>query len=739
MRGSALGSPIGFRGAAIARIIAILLTLVCTVGPPACSALWIETPPIAVEKAESGANHGVSPASSGINDSTPAATPVFSPAAGSYTKPQKVTITDATPGAIIYYAFHGQTPTSASLRYKGPIAVSSPETIEAIAVAKGHAQSEVARAHYVIDLPPAATPTFSPPPGQYGVAQHVRILDATPGAVIYYTTNGQTPTSVSARYTNAIPVSSAVTIKAIALAANAIESAAAKGIYDVRLTAATPIIMPAGKSYSTMQTITIQDSTAGATIYYATNGETPTTASARYTKPFTLGFSSSLQMVTAIAVAPKDNQSAVASAIYTIKPLVATPTFNPPAGTYSSATPVSISDITKGTTIYYTTNGKIPTTASARYTAPVNVGKTETIQAIAVVGDNPPSLAGSAAYTVTPETTAPPFVSSEPALNGALVVSLASNTYGATVHYTVNGSIPTTGSQTFQAPFLVTSDVTVKAIATSPALADSPVTTESFAPDISSGTLVWSDEFNNTTKENLQPDPHIWTYDTGTDCCGNNELETYCYWNSTVSGCNPASPNGYVGTDGYLHIVARQPSPGVYTSARLKTQGLFSLQYGRIEVRAKLPEAQGLWPAAWLLGNNIATVSWPACGEQDVMEHINGTDPDNEGFDWVQGSVHGNGLGGGIQYHPAGFSARDWHTYGMIWTRGQVEYYVDDPANAYAVFARAGLAGTWPFDEGQANFIILNLAVGGDWPGSPNASTPFPSEYLVDYVRVYTN
>jgi len=170
----------------------------------------------------------------------------------------------------------------------------------------------------------------------------------------------------------------------------------------------------------------------------------------------------------------------------------------------------------------------------------------------------------------------------------------------------------------------------------------------------------------------------------------------------------------------------------------MKTQGLFSFQYGRIEARMKLPESQGMWPAFWLLGNNITAVNWPACGELDVMEHIDGSNPKNEGFDWVQGSIHGTGLNGGTQYHPAGFSASAWHTYGMIWTKGKIQYYVDDPNYIYTTFTPSTQAGTWPFDSGP-EFVILNLAVGGNWPGSPNTSTVFPSETQVDYVRVYAN
>lgn len=343
--------------------------------------------------------------------------------------------------------------------------------------------------------------------------------------------------------------------------------------------------------------------------------------------------------------------------------------------------------------------------------------------------------------------TAAPTISSTPAQNGAVIVSLSSATSGAVIFYTVDGSTPTPSSQQYQAPFLVSSNLTVSAIAISGAstvLTPSKVTSQSFTPNIPSGTLVWSDEFSNSTGAIAQPNPAVWTYDTGTDCCGNNELEDYCAWGSSTSPCSTANPNEYVGTDGYLHIEAQQPSPGVYTSARLKTQGLFSFQYGRFEVRAMVPEAQGFWPAAWLLGNNIASVNWPACGEQDVLERVNAAATP----DWNSGSIHGTGFTGGtglgtLYYFSGGQTAAQWHTYGMIWSPGSVAYYVDDPTHPYVTYTTSSLSGlsgaVWPFDAGQSNFILLNLAIGGDWPGSPNSSTPFPSEMLVDYVRVYTN
>lgn len=341
----------------------------------------------------------------------------------------------------------------------------------------------------------------------------------------------------------------------------------------------------------------------------------------------------------------------------------------------------------------------------------------------------------------TPQAAAP-TVTTANAQAGAVIVTLSAEA-GAKIYYTVDGSTPTTSSQIYQAPFLVASNLTVKTFASVSGKTDSTVQSQAFSPSIASGTLVWSDEFTNAGSTPAQPDPTVWAYDTGNSGFGNHELENYCAWGATTGGCDTANPNAYVGTDNMLHIVARQPAAGTYTSARLKTQGKFSFQYGRLEVRARAPEAQGLWPAVWTLGNSIATANWPASGEQDILERVNAAQTPDVNI----GSVHGPGFIGtnlGTTFNfPAGQTAADWHTYGMIWKPGSVAYYVDDPATPYATYTTASLAGlagaVWPFDNGQSNFLIMNLAVGGDWPGAPDGTTPFPSELDVDYVRLYTN
>jgi beta-glucanase (GH16 family) len=250
--------------------------------------------------------------------------------------------------------------------------------------------------------------------------------------------------------------------------------------------------------------------------------------------------------------------------------------------------------------------------------------------------------------------------------------------------------------------------------------------------------LAWSDEFDKPG----QPNPANWKYETGGDGWGNHELETYCGWGSKNAPCDAAQPSAFVGSDGYLHIMARKDvagknGEGAITSARLVSRGLQSFQYGRIEARIKIPHGQGMWPAFWMLGDDVGTRRWPACGEIDIMENI-GKKPDT-----IYGSIHGTGFIGAPISSPlvspdhAAF-ADGFHTFGILWSPGKMQFYVDDPANVYETRTRADLppGAVWPFDDGKY-FIILNLAVGGDWPGNPDATTEFPQEMLVDWVRVW--
>jgi beta-glucanase (GH16 family) len=232
--------------------------------------------------------------------------------------------------------------------------------------------------------------------------------------------------------------------------------------------------------------------------------------------------------------------------------------------------------------------------------------------------------------------------------------------------------------------------------------------------------IVWSDEFNGTSVNT-----NIWTYDIGNNGgWGNNELEYY----------TSSTQNAYV-SNGFLHIVAlRQSMDGHnYTSARMKTEGLYSAEYGRFEFRASLPAGAGFWPALWMLGANINTIGWPDCGEIDVMEN-------NTILTEVQGSLH-SGSDETQVYKLPGGSVTNFHVYVLEWTTGAISWYVDGVRYETQTYWTDS-AGTFPTPFNQPFFILMNLAVGGNYLGNPstnsiNANGAFPGQMLVDYVRLY--
>ena len=331
------------------------------------------------------------------------ATPTFNPVGGTYATAQAVTIADATVGSTIHYTTNGSTPNTSSAVYSGPVTVSSTETLQAMAVAAGDVNSAIASANYTI-TPVVTTPTFSPGGGAYSGTQTVTISDTTSGSTIYYTTNGTTPTTGSAVYTGPITVSSTETLEAIAVAAGDSNSSVASAVYTITPVVATPAFSLSAGTYTTPQVVNISDSTAGATIYYTTNGSTPTTSSSVYSGSITVSTTETLK---AIAVAPGDTNSAMATAAYTIVPVAATPSFTPAGGSYTTAQAVTILDPTSGATIYYTTNGSTPTTSSTPYTGPITVSATETIQAIAAAAGDTNSAVASATFTISPVVATP--------------------------------------------------------------------------------------------------------------------------------------------------------------------------------------------------------------------------------------------------------------------------------------------------------------------------------------------
>jgi hypothetical protein len=418
--------------------------------------------------------------------------PVFSPAAGTYTTTQSVTLSDVTAGVVIYYTTNGTTPTTSSARYARAITIPATapaiETIKAIAVATGYANSSVASAIYTM-TPPAATPKFSLAAGPYTTAQSVTLTSTTKNATIYYTINGATPTIALTKYTGAITVPATAplteTIKAIAVATGYANSTVASAIYTMTPPAATPKFSLAAGTYTTAQSVTLTSTTKNATIYYTINGATPTIALTKYTGAITVPATAPLtETIKAIAVATGYANSTVASAIYTMTPPAVAPKFSPAGGTYTTAQTVTLSDTTNGATIYYTTNGSTPSAASTKYTGvitvPATAPATETIKAIAVAKGYANSSVASAVYTMTPPAAAPKFSPAGGTYTTAQTVTLSDTTTGATIYYTTNGSTPSAASTKYTGvitvPATAPATETIKAIAVAKGYANSSVT-----------------------------------------------------------------------------------------------------------------------------------------------------------------------------------------------------------------------------------------------------------------------
>ncbi len=231
--------------------------------------------------------------------------------------------------------------------------------------------------------------------------------------------------------------------------------------------------------------------------------------------------------------------------------------------------------------------------------------------------------------------------------------------------------------------------------------------------------LVWSDEFNGSSVNSSN-----WTFETGGGGWGNNELQYY------TNGQNVSVANGI------LTITARKESGGFgcwygtcqYTSTRMITKGKREFKYGRIEARMALPVGQGTWPAFWMLGANFSNVGWPQSGEIDIMEHVNSETR-------THGTIHWDSNGYANYGGPSGtVDVTQYHTYAVEWNSSSIKWFIDG-VQFWEANIQNNINGTEEFHK--PFFMLLNLAIGGNWPGSPNSSTAFPANLRVDYVRVY--
>lgn len=246
-----------------------------------------------------------------------------------------------------------------------------------------------------------------------------------------------------------------------------------------------------------------------------------------------------------------------------------------------------------------------------------------------------------------------------------------------------------------------------------PVSGDGYTTPESYA----GWTLVWQDEFNGATIN-----PANWKHELGASGWGNNEWQNY----------TERTENSFI-SDGKLVIEAKKENynGSQYTSARMITAGLQEFQYGRIDIRAKLPEGQGIWPALWMLGSNFTTVGWPKCGEIDIMEII-GNKPST-----LHGTIHWDNNGSYASYGnettlSSGKFSDEFHVFTLIWDEQQIKWLLDDVQYNVVDITPAGLS-----EFHNEFFFIFNVAVGGNWPGYPDATTVFPQRMFVDYIRVF--
>ena len=255
------------------------------------------------------------------------------------------------------------------------------------------------------------------------------------------------------------------------------------------------------------------------------------------------------------------------------------------------------------------------------------------------------------------------------------------------------------------------------------------VTTVAAPATAAEWSLVWADEF--AQPDGSSPDSSRWGFDLGGHGWGNNELQTYTSRtnNARVEAGQlviEARQENFTGTDG----IARN-----YTSARLKTKGKASWTYGRFEARIKVPRGQGFWPAFWMLGTNFDSAGWPGCGEIDLMENI-GSVPTR-----VHGTIHGpgysggNGIGGTYTLPGGAAYPDDFHVFAAEWETNRIRWFVDGQPYFTVTSTNLPPGANWVFAQPQ--FILLNLAVGGNWPGNPNGTTEFPQRLTVDYVRVF--
>lgn len=431
--------------------------------------------------------------------------PVFSPAGGAYGEARLVSISCATEGASIIYTTDGTTPSAANGNiYSSPITVDKTSILSAVAVKEGFLDSGVVIAVYNIDpIAQVSVPVLTPDGGVYDSTQTVTISSATEGASIRYTLDGSVPSQANGLlYRAPFLIDKSITIKAIAIKPGMQDSRTASAVFTIsapQRSVSASVFIPDGGSFDSTVSVVLASSTVGAFIRYTLDGSEPSeTAGNIYTSPIMIGSSATVR---AVAFKSGLKTSSVASASYTIAApssiqYAAAPVFSPGGGSYSSTVSVELASATEGAFIRYTLDGSEPSeTAGFIYGGPIRIGVSAMIKAAAFKAGMKPSKVVSASYTVDipvvrPQAALPQFSPAGGTFTSAQSVAITTATSGAKVYYTVNGAVPTVSSAGYTGPFMVSTTMTVKAIAVKDGMAVSEVASADYvinAPVISGG------------------------------------------------------------------------------------------------------------------------------------------------------------------------------------------------------------------------------------------------------------
>lgn len=409
------------------------------------------------------------------------ATPAFSLAAGNYGSTQAVTLSCATSGALMRYTTDGSNPSvTAGTLYSAPVQVASSMTLKAVAYLPGWTTSQIASAAYSVNGA-ALPPVFSPGTGSYTSGRNVTISSETAGASIRYTTDGSTPSETAGTlYASPVAINSSTTLKAIAYKEGWLPSTVTSGAFVITGTVASPVISPAGGSFTAAQQVSITSLLDGASIRYTLDGSNPSsTAGTLYTAPFTVSSSSTVK---AVAYKADWLDSAIASASFTITGTVASPTFSPAAGTYTSAQSVTIATNPSDATIRYTLDGSNPSeNYGLIYTEAITVTSSMSIKAVAYKKDWSSSQVSNAQYLIIVSVPEPKISLAEGTYNTSKSVSLTCDLNGAVIRYTIDGSIPSNSNGIiYSEPILIERNTVLKAIAYRSDLLNSSIVSASY-------------------------------------------------------------------------------------------------------------------------------------------------------------------------------------------------------------------------------------------------------------------